>query len=86
MQCNAFWRAAMTERLIRVSRGYSQALRTEITARGLTLLEVDHRAGLGEGHCSAILNGKRIPKIDTLLRILDVLDLDLAFAPSPSQK
>jgi transcriptional regulator with XRE-family HTH domain len=75
----------MTDRLIRVSRGYSQALRTEIAARGLTLLEVDHRAGLGDGHCSAILNGKRIPKIDTLLRILDVLGLDLAFAPAAAE-
>jgi transcriptional regulator with XRE-family HTH domain len=65
---------AMTRNLIR-------ALRAEIAARGLTQLDVDHRAGLGEGHCSAILNGKRIPKIDTVQRILDVLALDLAFAP-----
>jgi transcriptional regulator with XRE-family HTH domain len=78
--------AAMTEKPIRVSRDCAEALRAEITARGLTQLEVDHRAGLGEGHCSAILNGKRIPKIDTLLRILEVLDLDLAFAPAPPQK
>jgi transcriptional regulator with XRE-family HTH domain len=57
-----------------------RALRAAIAARGLTQLEVDHLAGLGQGHCSAILNGKRIPKIDTVQRILDVLALDLAFA------
>ena len=56
-----------------------QALRIEIEARGLTQLEVDHRAGLSEGHCSAILNGKRIPKVDTLLKLLDAIGLDLAF-------
>lgn len=74
----------MTERLVPVSRGYAEVLRAAIAARGLTQLKVDHLAGLGEGHCSAILNGKRIPKIDTLLRILAVLDLDLAFAPTPA--
>ena len=58
-----------------------RALRAEIAARGLTQLDVDHLAGLGQGHCSAILNGKRIPKIDTVQRILAVLALDLAFAP-----
>jgi transcriptional regulator with XRE-family HTH domain len=73
-----------TERAVRVSRDYADALRAEIAARGLTQLQVDHRAGLGEGHCSAILNRKRVPKIDTLLRILDVLGLDLAFAPAPT--
>jgi transcriptional regulator with XRE-family HTH domain len=71
-----------TERSIRVSRDYADVLRAAIAERGLTQLQVDHRAGLGEGHCSAILNRKRIPKVDTLLRILDVLDLDLAFAPA----
>jgi transcriptional regulator with XRE-family HTH domain len=75
----------MTERLIWISRGHAQAIRAAITARGWTLLEVDHRAGLGDGHCSAILNGKRIPKIDTLLRILDVLGLDLVFAPAAQE-
>jgi transcriptional regulator with XRE-family HTH domain len=64
----------MTEQLIR-------ELRAAIAARGLTQLDVDHLAGLGQGHCSAILNGKRIPKIDTVQRILDVLALELAFAP-----
>jgi transcriptional regulator with XRE-family HTH domain len=75
----------MTERLIWISRGHARAIRSAIEERGLTLLEVDHRAGLGEGHCSAILNGKRTPKIDTLLRILDVLGLDLAFAPASAE-
>jgi hypothetical protein len=72
---------AMTERLSRVPRAFADKLRAAITARGLTQLEVDHLAGLGQGHCSAILNGKRIPRIDTLMRILDVLDRDLAFTP-----
>jgi transcriptional regulator with XRE-family HTH domain len=72
----------MTDRLI-------QALRDEIAARGLTQLEVDHGAGLAEGHCSAILNGKRIPRIDTMQRIADWLERDLVFAAReipPQQK
>jgi transcriptional regulator with XRE-family HTH domain len=75
----------MTERLNGAWRGYAMVLRAEIAARGMTMIEVDDLADLGEGHCSAILNGKRIPKIDTLLRILDVLGLDLAFARAPPQ-
>jgi DNA-binding phage protein len=65
---------AVTEKLIR-------ALRAEIAARGLTQLDVDHLAGLGEGHTSKILNRKKNPTVETLVSILDVLDLDLAFAP-----
>jgi transcriptional regulator with XRE-family HTH domain len=76
----------MTERLIRISGDCARALRAAIEARGLTQLDVDHRAGLGEGHCSAILNGKRIPKIDTVQRILDVLALELAFTPRETVK
>lgn len=68
----------MSDRLI-------QALRAEIAAQGLTQLDVDLRAGLGQGHCSAILNGKRTPKIDTLQRIADVLALDLALAPRSTE-
>jgi transcriptional regulator with XRE-family HTH domain len=64
----------MSERLI-------QALRAEIAASDLTQEEIEHRAGLGKGHCSAILTGKRIPRLDTLQRIAVVLERDLAFAP-----
>ena len=70
----------MSERLIRISGDCARALRAEIAARGLTQLDVDHRAGLGEGHTSKILNHKKNPTVGTLVSILDVLDLDLAFA------
>jgi transcriptional regulator with XRE-family HTH domain len=70
----------MTERLIRISGDCARALRAEILARGLTQLDVDHRAGLGQGHTSKILNGKKNPTVETLVSILDVLNLDLAFA------
>jgi transcriptional regulator with XRE-family HTH domain len=69
------------ERLIRISGDCARALRAEIEARGLTQLDVDHQAGLGQGHTSKILNGKKNPTVETLVSILDVLDLDLAFAP-----
>lgn len=70
----------MTERLIRISGDYARALRAEIAARGLTQLDVDHQAGLGQGHTGKILRGKKNPTVETLVSILDVLDLDLAFA------
>jgi transcriptional regulator with XRE-family HTH domain len=58
-----------------------RALRAAIAARGLTQLEVDHLAGLGQGHTGAILRGEKIPRIDTMDRILDQLDMELAFVP-----
>jgi transcriptional regulator with XRE-family HTH domain len=73
-------RVAMSDGLIRISGDCARALRAEIEARGLTQLDVDHRAGLGEGHTSKILNRKKNPTVETLVSILDVLDLDLAFA------
>jgi DNA-binding phage protein len=57
-----------------------QALRAEIAARGLTQLDVDHQAGLGQGHTGKILRGKKNPTVETLVSILDALDLDLTFA------
>jgi transcriptional regulator with XRE-family HTH domain len=71
----------MTERLIRISGDCARVLRAEIAARGLTQLDVDHLAGLGQGHTSKILNGKKNPTVETLVSILEALDLDLAFAP-----
>jgi transcriptional regulator with XRE-family HTH domain len=70
----------MSDRLIRISGDCARALRAAIKARGLTQLDVDHQAGLGQGHTSKILNGKKNPTVETLVSILDVLDLDLAFA------
>jgi DNA-binding phage protein len=57
-----------------------QALRVEIAARGLTQLDVDHQAGLGQGHTGKILRGKKNPTVETLVSILDALNLDLTFA------
>jgi transcriptional regulator with XRE-family HTH domain len=70
----------VSDSLIRISGDCAKALRAEIEARGLTQLDVDHRAGLGQGHTGKILRGKKNPTVETLVRILDVLDRDLAFA------
>lgn len=68
----------MTERLL-------CELKAAIAARGLTQLDVDHQAGLGEGHTGKILRGEKDPQLDTLARIADVLNSDLALAPRESK-
>lgn len=64
----------MSDRLI-------EALREELAARGLTQLDVDHGARLGEGHCSAILNKRKDPRLKTMRRIANWLNMDLALVP-----
>ncbi|MCP9496712.1 MAG: helix-turn-helix transcriptional regulator [Pyrinomonadaceae bacterium MAG19_C2-C3] len=47
-------------------------------ARRMTAEELAKRTGLGMTVISAVRNGKPNPKIDTLKRIADALDLQLA--------
>jgi transcriptional regulator with XRE-family HTH domain len=49
-------------------------VRVRIAALGLSQAEVEHRAGLSEGHLGAVLRGKRAnPRLETALRIDEVL-------------
>jgi len=62
--------AAIREALIeaRHQRGWSQA-------------ELGHRAGLPQMHISAIETGKVVPRFDTLLDLVRILDHDLLLVP-----
>jgi hypothetical protein len=64
----------MTPGLIRTSADWIPVLRGRITELRLSHLEVDHLAGLADGHTSKILNGKKL-RADTLMRLLSALGL-----------
>ena len=70
---------SMTDGLIRAQADWATALRARITELGITHAEVDHRAGLAEGHTNKIVNGKKKPTTVTLERLCGALAL--AFAP-----
>ncbi len=50
-------------------------------AKRWSQLELGRKAGLAQRHISGIETGKIVPRYDTLLDILRVLDLDLALVP-----
>jgi transcriptional regulator with XRE-family HTH domain len=52
-------------------------LRSRIAALGWTHLDVDHRAGLSDGHTSKILCGMKKPSGETLTRLCAALGLAL---------
>jgi transcriptional regulator with XRE-family HTH domain len=67
--------------LIRTFADVVPALRQRIADLGLTHLDVDHRAGLSEGHTSKILCGMRKPSGETLTRLCAALGLALMPVP-----
>jgi hypothetical protein len=69
----------MTDRLIRLSTDWAAVFRARITELELTHFEVDQLAGLAEGHCNKILNGKKKPAAVTIERMCGALAL--AFTP-----
>lgn len=58
---------------------FGEKLREVRERRGLTLKEVAGRAGLSESLISQIERNKVAPAIDTLLSIVEVLDIDLEY-------
>jgi transcriptional regulator with XRE-family HTH domain len=58
---------------------FGEKLREVRERRQLTLKEVARRAGLSESLISQIERNKVAPTLDTLLAIVDVLDLDLEY-------
>lgn len=48
---------------------------------GLSQLELGRRVGLPQMHISSIESGKVIPRFDTLLNLVRVLDRDLVLVP-----
>jgi predicted transcriptional regulator len=70
---------AMSDGLIRLSTDWADVFRARIVDLGLSNLEVDERAGLPEGYCNKILNGKKKPGAVTIARLCGALQL--AFRP-----
>jgi hypothetical protein len=54
----------MTDSLIRLSTDWAAIFRARISALGLSHFEVDQIAGLPDGYCNKILNGKKKPVVD----------------------
>lgn len=52
-------------------------------SRGWSQRELGVQAGLPQAHISAIENGKVVPRFDTLLDLVRVLDFDLLLVPRP---
>ena len=56
----------------------SKIFREERHKRGLSMTETAQRAGLSQQMVSYVERGLRNPTLDTMLRISDALDVDLA--------
>ncbi|MDP3072810.1 MAG: helix-turn-helix transcriptional regulator [Opitutaceae bacterium] len=56
----------------------ARLLAEERTHRGLSMSAVAERAGLSQQMVSYVERGMRNPTLDTLVRIADALELDLA--------
>jgi predicted transcriptional regulator len=63
--------------LIRSSTDWATMFRARITELGLSHLDVDQMAGLPDGYCSKILNGKKKPGAVTIERMCGALKLAL---------
>jgi transcriptional regulator with XRE-family HTH domain len=65
--------------------GLPEEIRREIKearqSKGWSQLELGQKIGLAQRHISGIETGKIVPRFDTLLEILRVLDRDLAMVP-----
>ncbi len=65
--------------------GLPEALRSELIEerhrRGWSQLELGQRLGLPQVHISGIETGKVVPRFDTLLDLVRVLDRDLLLVP-----
>ena len=65
--------------------GIPQAVRGELVAvrhkRGWSQAELGQRVGLPQMHISGIETGKIVPRFDTLLELVRVLDRDLLMIP-----
>ncbi len=62
-----------------------QEIRKRRKAKSWNQEELAQKAGLSQRHISGIETGKIVPRYDTLLDILRVLDLDLVLVPRELQ-
>jgi len=68
-------------RLDRLPEALRQELRKSRLERGWSQLELGRRVGLPQAHISAIEAGNTVPRFDTLLDLVRVLDHDLVLVP-----
>lgn len=68
-------------RLNRLPEELRQELKQARLRRGWSQLELGERVGLPQVHISAIETGKTVPRFDTLLDLVRVLDRDLVMVP-----
>ena len=65
--------------------GLPETLRAQLKAarlaRGWSQLELGRRVGLPQVHISGVETGKTVPRYDTLLDLVRVLDFDLVMVP-----
>jgi transcriptional regulator with XRE-family HTH domain len=68
-------------RLNRLPESLRRELKRARLKRGWGQLELGRRIGLPQAHISAIETGKTVPRFDTLLDLVRVLDRDLVMVP-----
>lgn len=70
-------------RLKRLPDALRRELKEARLSRGWSQRELGERVGLPQVHVSAIESGKSVPRFDTLLDLVRVLDRDLLLVPRP---
>lgn len=68
----------VNDRRARVCANVARLLRASRIAQNLSMTALAERAGLSQQMVSYVERGLRIPSLDTLLRLTDAMDLDLA--------
>lgn len=64
----------------------SEILSTLRQQRGFTIRDLSAETGINISNISLIETGKRIPQIDTLIKILDALDAELIIRKKDGQE
>lgn len=68
-------------RMNRLPENIRREIRNARRDRGWSQLELGRRAGFTQRHVSGIETGRIVPRYDTLIDLLRVLDRDLALVP-----
>ena len=68
-------------RMNRLPENIRREIRNARRERGWSQLELGRRAGFTQRHVSGIETGRIVPRYDTLIDLLRVLDRDLALVP-----
>ncbi len=68
----------MMGKVIRSNKDFGAAIRLERRARNLRQVDVARKASVRQAMVSELENGATAAKLDTLIRVLAALDLDLS--------